>query len=96
MLILTRRVGESLSLSEFREGDEVTVSVVEVKGNQVRIGITAPRHVSVDRDDQKQGAKDGNDAHGRSVSHEVRSDSQHAAARPRIALRKRKVPTQRD
>ena len=42
MLILTRRVGESLMI-----GDEVTVTVLGVKGNQVRIGVNAPKTVSV-------------------------------------------------
>ena len=42
MLILTRRVGESLMI-----GDEVTVTVLGVKGNQVRIGVNAPKDVSV-------------------------------------------------
>ena len=44
MLILTRRVGETLVI-----GDNVTVTVLGVKGNQVRIGVTAPRSVSVHR-----------------------------------------------
>ena len=46
MLILTRRVGESLMI-----GDEVTVTVLGVKGNQVRIGVNAPKHVSVHREE---------------------------------------------
>ena len=46
MLILTRRVGESLMI-----GDEVTVTVLGVKGNQVRIGVHAPKHVSVHREE---------------------------------------------
>lgn len=46
MLILTRRVGETLMV-----GDEVTVSVLGVKGNQVRIGINAPRDVGVHREE---------------------------------------------
>ena len=44
MLILTRRVGESVMI-----GDEVTITVLGVKGNQVRIGINAPKDVSVHR-----------------------------------------------
>jgi carbon storage regulator len=44
MLILTRRVGETVVI-----GDEVQVTVLGVKGNQVRLGVTAPRDVSVHR-----------------------------------------------
>ncbi len=46
MLILTRRVGESLKL-----GDNITVTVLGVKGNQVRIGVDAPRDVAVHREE---------------------------------------------
>ncbi|MCF6282560.1 MAG: carbon storage regulator CsrA [Candidatus Polarisedimenticolaceae bacterium] len=46
MLILTRRVGETLMI-----GDEVTVTVLGVKGNQVRIGVDAPRDVTVHREE---------------------------------------------
>ncbi|MQM39501.1 Carbon storage regulator [wastewater metagenome] len=46
MLILTRRVGETLMI-----GDDVTVTVLGVKGNQVRIGVNAPRDVSVHREE---------------------------------------------
>ncbi len=46
MLILTRRIGESLIIN-----DDVKVTVLEVKGNQVRIGIQAPRDVDVHREE---------------------------------------------
>ena len=46
MLILTRRVGETLCID-----DDVTVTVLGVKGNQIRIGINAPKEVSVDREE---------------------------------------------
>lgn len=46
MLILTRRVGESLII-----GDDVTVTVLGVKGNQVRVGVNAPKNVSVHREE---------------------------------------------
>lgn len=46
MLILTRRVGETLMI-----GDDVQVTVLGVKGNQVRIGVNAPKEVSVHREE---------------------------------------------
>jgi carbon storage regulator len=49
MLILTRRINESLVI-----GDEVTVTILGVKGNQVRIGVDAPRDVSVHREELAQ------------------------------------------
>ena len=46
MLILTRRVGESVMI-----GEDVTITVLRVKGNQVRLGVNAPRTVSVQREE---------------------------------------------
>jgi len=46
LLILTRKIGESLMI-----GSEVTVTVMAVKGNQVRIGINAPKDVAVHREE---------------------------------------------
>lgn len=61
MLILTRRVGEKLII-----GENVTVTVLSVKGNQIRVGIDAPRDVSVNREEifqrilEEQEAMNGN------------------------------------
>ncbi|HKV96317.1 MAG TPA: carbon storage regulator CsrA [Gammaproteobacteria bacterium] len=46
MLILTRRVGETIMI-----GDNVTITVLGVKGNQVRIGVNAPKDIAVHREE---------------------------------------------
>lgn len=60
MLILTRRVGETVMI-----GDNVTVTVLGVKGNQVRLGVNAPKDVSVHREEiyeriKQEGSGDSN------------------------------------
>ncbi len=60
MLILTRRVGETVMI-----GNEVTVTVLGVKGNQVRIGVNAPKDVAVHREEiyeriKREQDQDGN------------------------------------
>lgn len=56
MLILTRKPGESILI-----GDDISVTVLMVKGNQVRIGINAPRDIIVVRDELlKKGEPDAN------------------------------------
>ncbi|CAL4322397.1 carbon storage regulator CsrA [Buchnera aphidicola] len=52
MLILTRRVGETLII-----GDEITITILGVKGNQVRIGINAPKTISIHREEIYQKIK---------------------------------------
>ena len=46
MLILTRRVGETVMI-----GNDVTVTVLGVKGNQVRVGVNAPKEIAVHREE---------------------------------------------
>jgi carbon storage regulator len=57
MLILTRRVGETLVI-----GDDVNVTVLGVRGNQVRLGVNAPKEVAVHRDEIYQRIQKENDS----------------------------------
>jgi carbon storage regulator len=60
MLILTRRVGETVMI-----GNEVTVTVLGVKGNQVRVGVNAPKDVAVHREEIYERIKREEDNDGR-------------------------------
>jgi len=68
MLILTRRIGESLII-----GNNVTITVLGVKGNQVRVGVNAPKEVSVHREEiyeRIQKEKSHNIANANDVNHQ--------------------------
>ncbi|MDY4280262.1 MAG: carbon storage regulator CsrA [[Pasteurella] mairii] len=54
MLILTRKVGESLLI-----GDDISVTILNIRGNQVKIGVEAPKDVSVHREEIYQRIKEG-------------------------------------
>ncbi len=69
MLILTRRVGETLMI-----GDEVSVTVLGVKGNQVRIGVNAPKEVAVHREEIYARIKKEQEGEGASDAQEMNAD----------------------
>jgi carbon storage regulator len=69
MLILTRRVGETVVI-----GDEVQVTVLGVKGNQVRLGVNAPRDVSVHRQEIYERIRNEQGAGGPAESSSEESD----------------------
>ena len=62
MLILTRKIGEAVII-----GDDITIRILEVQGNQIRLGIIAPREISVHREEiyqRIQSKKDDDDIDG--------------------------------
>ena len=63
MLILTRRMGEALMI-----GDNVTVTVLGIKGNQVRIGVLAPKDVGVHREEIYARIRQEREGHGETVA----------------------------
>ena len=65
MLILTRRVGETLVI-----GDDVNVTVLGVRGNQVRLGVNAPKEVAVHREEIYQRIQKENDSDNSSFDDE--------------------------
>jgi carbon storage regulator len=75
VLILTRRVGETVMI-----GDEVAVTVLRVKGNQVRLGVNAPKSISVQREEifqrikREQGAQPAEAVEAAEVAEPAHSD----------------------
>ncbi len=83
MLVLSRKVGESLII-----GDDVVVTVLEIKGQQIRIGVSAPREVEVHREEVYERIA----AEGFKTPAEVPTlDQVHRELRTKNQLRRRKV-----
>jgi carbon storage regulator len=78
MLVLTRRIGESLVI-----GDDVVVRVLDVKGDVVRIGVDAPRHVQIHRQEVYEAVKAANQA--------AAASSDEALAALQDAVRRRRA-----
>ena len=72
MLILTRRIGESLIIGN----QEITITILSQKGNQIRIGIEAPKNVSVHREEIFKRIQDAlkNEPHERDESAQTQED----------------------
>lgn len=58
MLVLSRHVGEIICV-----GNDIQISIVDIRGDKVRLGITAPKEVSVDRIEIRQAKERGNEEH---------------------------------
>lgn len=71
MLILTRRIGESVVI-----GDDIHITVLGVKGNQVRLGVNAPKDVSVHREEIYQRIQFEKEAEGKSGNTAPVTDSE--------------------
>ncbi len=78
MLVLSRRVGESIVI-----GDDVTVTVLEVRGDVVRVGIDAPRSVSVHRQELLVELEETNRASASPSEDAIASLAKHLSRRPR-------------
>ena len=76
MLILTRRVGETVMI-----GNDVTVTVLGVKGNQVRVGINAPKNVAVHREEIYERIKREQEGEQRERRRESKSTSEFVLCR---------------
>jgi carbon storage regulator len=79
MLILSRRPGESLTI-----GDDITITVVSINGNQIRLGINAPREVRVLRDEIYKAIRDENEA--AATTHEQKRRMEDAFKRLRSGI----------
>ena len=77
MLVLTRRVGQSIVI-----GDNVVVTVLEVRGEQVRIGVEAPRTVEVMRSEIYRAIEEANQAAAQSTAGMPLGSPDHAAGAP--------------
>ena len=82
MLILTRRVGETIVI-----GDDVIVTVLGIKGNQVRIGINAPKDVSVHREEIYQRIQQE-----KNTTPVVAAKVEEPAAAPAVSVKKKREP----